>query len=94
MGAFTIDTNCTLPTDLVSYWKLDEASGTRSDSRVGVFAKDTDGTLPTNLIAYWKLGEASGTRSDSKGSNNLTDNNTVTSAAGKWGTAGQFTAAN
>lgn len=38
--------------------------------------------LLTNLISYWKLDEASGARADSHGSNNLTDNNTVGSAAG------------
>lgn len=47
-----------------------------------------------SLIAYWKLGEASGTRVDSHGSNNITDNNTVTQAAGIQGNAAQFTAAN
>lgn len=46
------------------------------------------------LQAYWKLGEASGTRVDSHGSNDLTDNNTVTQAAGIQGNAAQFTAAN
>ena len=34
------------------------------------------------LEAFWKLGEASGTRADSFGSNNLTDNATVTQRAG------------
>jgi len=49
--------------------------------------------LKTSLISYWKLGEASGNRVDSHGSNTLTDNNTVTQAAGKIGNAAQFTAA-
>ena len=48
----------------------------------------------SGLISYWKLDEASGDRADSFGSNTLTDNNTVTQAAGKLGNAGQFTAAN
>ena len=39
-------------------------------------------TLSTNLIAYWELEESSGTRFDSKGSNDLTDNNTVGQATG------------
>lgn len=43
---------------------------------------------------HWKLNEASGNATDSIGSNTLTDNNTVTSAAGKIGNARQFTAAN
>lgn len=48
-----------------------------------------------NLQGYWKLGEASGTRVDSHtGGLDLTDNNTVTQAAGKQGNAAQFTAAN
>jgi hypothetical protein len=32
MGAFSPDAGCTLTTSLVSYWNLDEASGTRVDS--------------------------------------------------------------
>jgi hypothetical protein len=52
-------------------------------------------SLLTDLVAYWKLDEASGTRVDSTESGlDLTDNNTVTQAAGKVGNAGQFTAAN
>jgi hypothetical protein len=46
------------------------------------------------VTSYWTLDEASGTRNDSVGTNNLTDNNTVTQAAGKLGNAAQFTAAN
>jgi len=55
-----------------------------------VFATD----LTTSLISYWKLDETSGTRADSVGSNNLTDNNTVTQAVGKLGNSAQFTIAN
>jgi len=50
--------------------------------------------LTDNLIAFWQLEEASGVRYDSEGSNNLTDNNTVTSATGVVGDAGQFTRSN
>ena len=52
--------------------------------------------LLTNLISYWTLDEASGTRVDSvvASGNDLTDNNTVTQAAGKVGNAGQFVEAN
>jgi len=50
--------------------------------------------LTDNLISFWGLEETSGTRVDAHGTNNLTDNNTVTSATGKVGTAGQFTNAN
>lgn len=48
--------------------------------------------LIDNLVSYWKLDEASGTRADSHGSNNLTDNNTVTSTTGKIGNAALFNA--
>ena len=51
-------------------------------------------SLLTDLISYWKLDEASGTRVDSHGSNDLTDNNTVGSAAGKIGNAADFEADN
>lgn len=45
--------------------------------------------LPTSLlsaaslVSYWNLDEASGQRNDSYSTNHLTDNNTVTNAAGK-----------
>ena len=51
-------------------------------------------TLNNSLIAVWKLEETSSTRNDSKGSNHLTDNNTVASATGKLGTAADFEVAN
>lgn len=51
-------------------------------------------SLHNNLIAFWRLEEASGTRNDSKGTNHLTDNNTVTQATGKVGFGAQFTIAN
>lgn len=51
-------------------------------------------TLTTSLVSYWDLEEASGTRYDLHGSNNLTDNNTVTSATGKVGNAADFEASN
>jgi hypothetical protein len=40
-----------------------------------------------NLVAYWKLDAASGNESDSHGSNTLTQNGTVGTAAGKIGSA-------
>jgi hypothetical protein len=52
------------------------------------------GGLYDSLIAYWKLDEASGNRADSYGPHTLTDNNTVTQAAGKVGNAAYFVAAN
>lgn len=50
--------------------------------------------LLTALISYWSMDEASGTRYDSKGSNHLTDNNTVGSATGKRGNAADFELSN
>lgn len=54
--------------------------------------------LQTNLTSFWELNEASGTRVDSvvASGNDLTDNNTVTQAAGIGGAgnSAQFTAAN
>lgn len=47
-----------------------------------------------SLVAYWNLDEVSGSRADSVGGQTLTDNATVTQAAGKVNFAGQFTAAN
>lgn len=51
-------------------------------------------TLLDGLVSWWSLDEASGTRVDSHGSNDLTDVNTVGSAAGKVGTAADMEAAN
>lgn len=54
-------------------------------------------SLLIGLVAYWPLDEASGTRADKVGVSALTDNNTVTGAAGPSGKlplASQFTAAN
>ena len=45
-------------------------------------------------MAHWKLNESSGTRADSHGGNDLADFNTVTSAAGKIGSAASFAAIN
>ena len=50
--------------------------------------------LLVDLVSWWTLNESSGTRADSHGSNDLADNNTVASAAGKQGNAASFTAAN
>ena len=52
------------------------------------------GTLFQNLTEFWMLGEASGTRAGALGVHDLTDNNTVTQAAGfpSGGNAAQFVA--
>jgi hypothetical protein len=57
-----------------------------------ILSQDT--TLTEDLIAHWRLDEASGTRKDFRGTNNLTDGNTVTSAAGKVNTAADFESTN
>jgi hypothetical protein len=54
----------------------------------------SDHSILTGLVSYWKLDEASGSRADAHGSSNLTDNNTVGSAAGKIGNGALFVAAN
>ena len=53
-----------------------------------------DANLSTSLVSYWELEESSGTRVDSHGSDDMTDNNTVTSTTGKQGNAAVFVAAN
>ena len=50
--------------------------------------------LADNLTWYFELNEASGNAIDSVAAANLTDTNTVTSAAGKVGNARDYTAAN
>lgn len=51
-------------------------------------------TLYSSLVSYWKMDETSGTRDDAYGSNDLTDNNTVTSATGVRTNAAHFVIAN
>jgi hypothetical protein len=51
---------------------------------------DTSLFNDANLVAYYKLSDVS----DSKGSNTLTNNNTVTFVAGKYGNAADFGATN
>ena len=48
--------------------------------------------IKTDLVSWWTLNEASGTRADSHDDNDLTDNNTVGSAAGKVGNAADLEA--
>lgn len=51
-------------------------------------------SLYQGLVSYWPLNESSGTRADSVGSNSLTSNNSVPSAAGKISNAaGEFSTA-
>lgn len=62
---------------------------------IGIGSESSSNPLAIGWAAYWRLDEASGPRYDSAGGNTLTDNNTVTQAAGaKIGNAAQFTAAN
>jgi len=51
-------------------------------------------TLTNNLISWWSFDEESGVRADSHGSLDLTDNNTVSFAAGKRGNAADFERSN
>jgi hypothetical protein len=53
-----------------------------------------DVSLGASLISYWELEEASSTRFDSHGANDLTDNSTVTQAAGVQGNAADFESSN
>jgi hypothetical protein len=63
-------------------------------SPVGGAAARAQSELLTGLVAYWKLDEASGTRVDATGrGNNLTDFNSVGTAAGIVGSSAQFVAA-
>jgi hypothetical protein len=101
----TIDTTYT---DMGSGWyKLTGTlTGISGNKEVGVRVKAdksvyVDGIeisektlLTDDLVAYWNLNETDGTRYDSVGSNDLTDNNTVTQATGKVGSSAQFSSAN
>ena len=65
----------------------------------GGFSPDTEGDLESGLVAYWPMDEVSNgsgpvQRNDVRGSNHLTDNNTVTSNPGRVGNAAQFVRAN
>ncbi|MGB0757201.1 MAG: LamG-like jellyroll fold domain-containing protein [Patescibacteria group bacterium] len=51
-------------------------------------------TLTDDLVSFWEMNETSGTRYDAHGSNDLADNNTVTSLAGIQDVAADFTASN
>jgi hypothetical protein len=86
--------------DSVSYWKRVLTSAERKALYNSSNALDYEsfnqwvGSLKHNLISHWKLEESSGTRLDAHGTNDLTDNNTVTSGTGKLGNAASFVAAN
>jgi hypothetical protein len=64
------------------------------DLRLGASRARIPSELLTNLVSYWKMDEASGQRNDSVGTNHLTDNNTVTSVAGKLSLASHFVLTN
>lgn len=68
-----------------SFWKkvLSASEITQLYNRgFGLDYSDYDAGLLTNLISSWPLTESSGTRFDVHGSNDLTDNNTVTGNPG------------
>jgi len=56
----------------------DAVLATLYNSGLGKQYTDLTSTEKTSLISYWDLDEFSGSRIDSHGSNDLTDNNTVT----------------
>ena len=57
--------------------------------------QDPEGVWSSGYAGVWHLNEASGTRADStSGNNDLTDNNTVASAAGKFGNAADLERSN
>lgn len=61
---------------------------------ITISLEGTIGGFPAaGLAAYYKLDEASGTRADSKGTNHLTDVNTVGQASGQLNDAASFVAA-
>ncbi len=64
----------------------------RSTHAAPNYAPTNPGT--TNLVSWWALDESSGSRADSRGSNTLSDNNTVGSTTGKISQAANFVASN
>ena len=68
-------------------------SGALTILSVVVFVGPAEADLTDNLVAWWTLDETSGTRFDCVGSNDLADNNTVTSDPGKVNVAAEFTLA-
>lgn len=72
-------------------YDTEHANAARTPIYQVILSKASFITTPT---AYWKLDETSGTRDDAIGTNDLTDNNTVTALAGKLSNAAKFTKAN
>ncbi len=71
--------------DNVGFWKRTLTTGERSwlyNTGQGRGYSELEAGFKTSLQAYWNLNEAASTRLDSHSTNNLTDNNTVTFAAG------------
>ena len=71
--------------ECTGYWKrlLTAAEKTALyNNNVGVAYADLPPAVRADAIAYWEMNEEAGTRYDQAGTNHLTDNNTVTSAAG------------
>jgi len=80
--------NRNLTTDELT-WLYNAGSG-RSFSELS----QVTSSLWSSIVSYYSLDEGSGTRADSKGSNNLSDNNTVTSTSGVRGNAASFLSSN
>ena len=95
----TNDLNNTAPSarSYGDFYTADQ-TGTANDPKLVVVTSanitDIVNGMGTSLAACWELDETSSTRVDAFASNDLTDNNTVTSSAGKQSNAAQFTSAN
>ena len=80
-------------THVCSFYRVSILNLTASPNEYAYIANPRS-SLYDSLVAFWKLDEVSGVRKDVLGRFDLTDNNTVTQAAGKVGNSAQFTAAN
>jgi len=95
-----LETGSVSDANLAAEWLFNNAytdgsgnGNTLTASGSPVFAKWAN-HIAGGLVSHYELEESSGTRVDSHKSNDLADNNTVTSATGKQGTAAQFVRAN
>jgi RHS repeat-associated protein len=81
-----------LAANAYTYLQQTTANGSPAPTATPTAVPENPGT--GGLVSWWTMNEASGTRNDSNGTNQLTDNNTVGSASGKLGNAGDFVPAN
>ncbi len=67
------------------FWKRTLTTAERTslyNAGAGLLHSELSAALKTSLVSYWNLNEPSGNALDAHGSNDLTDTNTVTNAAG------------